>query len=144
MSQVSDVVRIFFERYEKGGSGSDPQLVIEQYGDEFMFAGPNGVQAVQKDDFVQALPKRTMFFKASGFISSEIKGLEETRLDEHYSLVKVYWKMQFEKDEKPLSFDITASYLLYQQGEKLQIVMQLDHQDLMKEVQGLGLLPNIQ
>jgi hypothetical protein len=48
----------------------------------------------------------------------------------------------FEKDlEPPILAEISATYILYQQEDVLRIVFQLDHKDLMKWVQDLGLLP---
>jgi tRNA(His) 5'-end guanylyltransferase len=50
--------------------------------------------------------------------------------------------MRFEKSAGQLVLDdITATYLLYQQADELRIVLQLDHQDLMRRVKELGLLP---
>jgi len=142
MNQVSDMVRKFFENYEKGSNAPEPELVASQYGDSFMFAGPQGVQAVQKDDFLKVLPKQAGFFKTIGLTSSKIQALEETRLDDHYVLVKVQWAIRFEKDRaQPIIAEISASYILYQQEELVRIVFQLDHQDLMKRVEEIGLLP---
>lgn len=56
MNPVSDKVRKFFEDYEKGGQTLDLELPARQYGDSFMFAGPQGVQAVKKEDFLKVLP----------------------------------------------------------------------------------------
>ena len=142
MEQVSDLVRTFFENYEKSGDGTDPKMIASQYGDTFMFGGPQGVQAVKKDEFLQSLPKREGFFKAAGLTESRIQSLEETRLDENYLMVKVGWNIRFEKHARqPVDAEISTTYVLFQQGSLLQIVFQLDHQDFMKRVQELGLLP---
>ena len=142
MNQVSDIVRKFFEDYERSSNAPDPELIASQYSDSFMFAGLQGVQAIKKDDFLKALPKRAVFFKTVGLTASKIQSLEETRLDDNYVLVKVSWSMRFEKDrEQSTIAEISATYILYQQKDVLWIVFQLDHQDLMKRVQDLGLLP---
>ena len=142
MNQVSDIVRKFFEDYERDSNAPDPELIVSQYSDSFLFASPQGVQAVKRDDFLKMLPKREGFFKTVGLTSSKIQSLEETRLDDNYVLVKVSWNMRFEKDrEQPIVDEISATYILYQQEGLLWIVFQLDHQDLMKRVQDLGLLP---
>ena len=142
MKQVSDNVRTFFDNYEKGTNSSDPKLVASQYGDAFMFGGPQGVQAVKMEDFLKALLKRDGFFKAVGLTASRIKSLEETRLDENYVMVKVCWNMRFEKhSDQPVDVDLVTTYILYSQESLLQIVVQLDHQDFMKKVGDFGLLP---
>ena len=82
------------------------------------------------------------FFKTVGLTSSKIQRLEESRLDTNYIMVKAYWKMQFEKDPAhPITDEISATYVLSQQGDLLRIVFQVDHQDWMKRVQSLGLVP---
>lgn len=142
MNQVSDLIQKFFEDYERGGSTLEPELPAALYGDPFMFAGPQGVQAVKKEDFLKMLPKRAGFFKSVGLVSSEIQALEETQLDDHYIMVKADWAMRFEKEPaQPIVVQIAATYILFQQEDSLRIVFQLDHQDLMKRVQELGLWP---
>lgn len=57
-------------------------------------------------------------------------------------MVKAHWQMRFEKDQEQVIVDeISATYILYQQEDLLRIVFQLDHQDLIKRGQELGLLP---
>lgn len=141
MNQVSNIVRKFFADYERGSNAPEPELVAAQYSDAFLFAGPQGGQAIKKDDFLKALPKRAAFFKTVGLTASKIQSLEETRLDDNYLLVKVSWEMRFEKDRQPpIVAEISATYILYQREDLLRIVFQLDHQDLVKRVQDLGLL----
>jgi len=142
MNTVSDQVENFFEAYERGTNTPDSSRAAAQYGEVFMFAGPQGAQAVKKEDFLALIPKREGFFKALGLTASTIQSLEETRLDSNYILVKAGWVITFEKGSQLTTVDgISATYLLYQQGDDLRIVFQLDHQDLMQRVQALGLLP---
>jgi Domain of unknown function (DUF4440) len=146
MKQASDVVRKFFEDYERSINASNsedpPDLIASRYSDTFMFAGPQGSQAVKKEDFLKALPKRQFFFKTAGLTSSTIQSLEETRLDDNYVMVKAYWNMRFEKEaEQPIVAETSATYILRQEESSLRIVFQLDHQDLMKTAQDLGLFP---
>src|SRR4029434_8482709 len=92
MEQVSDIVRKFFVDYERSINASNsedgPELIASRYSDPFMFSGPQGAQAVKKEDFLKALPKRQWFFKTVGLTSSTIRSLEETRLDDSYVMVK--------------------------------------------------------
>ena len=142
MTQVSDIVRNFFESFEQASNTLDLELLGSQYSDSFMFASPQGVQPIKKDDFLKVLPKRKGFFKTMGLISSTITALEETRLDENYIMVKAHWNMRFEKKpEQAITDETSATYFLFQQENILQIVFQLDHQDLTKRVQELGLMP---
>ena len=142
MKQVSDMIRKFFEDFESGSNAPDPELFAVKYSDSFMLASPQGIQALKRDDFLKVLTKGQRFFKTVGLTSSKIQSLEEARLDDNYVMVKAYWSMRFEKDPTQSIVDeISTTYVLYQQEHSLQIVFQLDHQDLMKRVQDLGLLP---
>jgi hypothetical protein len=144
MKHVSDSVVRFFEDYERGIKESDPELLGAIYNDPFLFASPNGVQVIKKEDFLKVLPKRQGFFKTLGLTSSRIQSLEETRLDNNHIMVKAYWHMQYEKGpEQPIVDETSATYILCVHDDLLRIVFQLDHQDLMKRAQYLGLLPTI-
>ncbi len=142
MNQVSENIKKFFEDFERSSNNLDIELIASQYSELFMFASSQGAQSVKKEDFLKVIPKRHGFFKTIGLTSSKIRLLEETRLDDNYVMVKADWNMQYEKaSEQPIVDEISATYVLFQQNHSLQIVFQLDHQDLMKRVQELGLLP---
>jgi ketosteroid isomerase-like protein len=138
---ASERVKAFFNQYESNIGESDPAAIAEQYGESFVFAGPQGAQAVRRDDFVKVLPKRQGFFKSVGLRSSSVVALEEVSVDDRCVLVKAQWRLQFESATAPVSvLDLFATYLLQQQPDGLRIVFQLDHDDLTKRVQELGLV----
>ena len=140
MADSDEAVRKFFEAYARATATVDIGLLGTAYAEQFMFAGPNGVQAVRRDDFLKIVPKRKAFFAAVGLKSSQIRRLEETVLDERYVQVKTYWEFVFEKEpNRPIVDEGAATYVLRRQGEQMEIVFQLDHQDLTKRVQELGL-----
>jgi ketosteroid isomerase-like protein len=141
MQRANDRVKAFFDQYESNIGGSDPAAIAAQYGESFVFAGPQGAQAVKRDDFVKVLPKRQGFFKSVGLQSSRVVGLEEASFDDRCVLVKAKWRMQFGSAAASMSaLDVCATYLLQQQPDGLRIVFQLDHDDLTKRVQELGLV----
>jgi ketosteroid isomerase-like protein len=137
----SERVEAFFKQYESNIGESDPAAIVAQYGESFVFAGPQGAQAVKRDDFIKVLPKRQGFFKAVGLQSSRVVALEEARVDDRCVLVRAQWRLQFGSATAPVSVvDLFATYLLQQQPDGLRIVFQLDHDDLTKRVQELGLV----
>jgi hypothetical protein len=72
-------------------------------------------------------------------VSSSIDSLEASTLDSKYTLVKVVWNMRFDRSaSEPVYSQNAASYILSGAND-LQIVFQIDHQDLTKRVQELGL-----
>jgi ketosteroid isomerase-like protein len=141
MQRASEHVKAFFDQYEANIGGADPGAIAAHYGESFLFAGPQGAQAVKRDDFVKVLPKRQGFFKSAGLRSSRVVALEEASFDDRCVLVKAQWRMQFGSAAAPVSeLDLWATYLLQQQPDGLRIVFQLDHDDLTKRVQELGLV----
>ena len=142
MAEASKTIKEFFDAFAKATASLDLAFFGTAYGDTFLFAGPGGVQAVKRDDFLKIVPKRGAFFKAAGLVVSEVRSLEEMRLDEKHTMVQAQWRLRFEKESgRPTVADIAATYVLRRQEHSLQVVFQLDHQDLTKRLEELGLLP---
>ena len=142
MPEASGVVRELFEAYARATNSADPAFFATAYGETFMFAGPTTVQAVKRDDFLTVVPKRRAFFAAVGLAATEVSSIDERPLDEHHLLVRVSWTFRFERHPaRPIAEEGAATYVLRRQNGRLQIVFQLDHQDLTRRVQELGLLP---
>ena len=140
MHGISDGVRTFFDNYERAVNTTDTEVFSCLYADTFMFGGPHGVQSVKKEDFLKVIPKRKGFFVSVGLRTTKLETLEETRLDDKYILVRAIWKMRFEKDPgKPIDDANSATYILSLENNALRIVFQIDHQDLTKKAQELGL-----
>jgi hypothetical protein len=49
VQRVSERVKAFFDQYESNISGPDPAAIAAQYGESFVFVGPQGTQVVRKD-----------------------------------------------------------------------------------------------
>ena len=128
----------FFRLYEQANNDFDVQLISKLYADTFMFANAQGVQAVKKQDFVKVLPRRKDFMKAAGLLSSRVDSVETSKLDSKYMLVKTVWSMHVRaKNGNDMTGKTSATYILSTIGDSFEIVLQVDHQDLMKIVQDL-------
>jgi hypothetical protein len=128
----------FFRLYEQANRDFDVQLIAKLYADTFMFGNPQGVQAVKKEDFVKVLPRRKEFMKTAGLLSSHVDSVQASTLDSKYVLVKTVWNMSFRgTNADEVTRKTSATYVLSSIGESFEIVLQLDHQDLMKIVQDL-------
>lgn len=140
MSHENTEVRSFFTRYEAANTIFDVEQIAACYSEIFMFGGPTGVQCVKKEDFLKVLPRRKEFFRSRGLVSSNIDSLADSTLDSKYTLVKVIWNMRFDRSaSEPIYTQNAASYILSRANDGFQIVFQIDHQDLTKRVQELGL-----
>lgn len=140
MSDKNAEVESFFTGYELANAMFDVNQIAACYADTFMFGGPEGVQSVKKEDFLKVLPQRKEFFRSRGLVSSSMVSLESSTLDSKYTLVRVIWNMRFDRDtSEPIHSQNVASYVLSRTDDRFQIVFQIDHQDLGKRVQELGL-----
>ena len=140
MNSENTEVKSFFARYEAANAIFDVEQIAACYSDVFMFGGPDGVQCVKKEDFLKVLPRRKEFFRSRGLVSSNIDSLTATTLDSKYTLAKVVWNMRFDRSASgPISSQNTASYILSGVNDHFQIVFQIDHQDLTKRLEELGL-----
>ena len=124
-------VKEFFLEYERANSSSEVSGIGGLYADTFMFGGPNGVQAVKKDDFLKVIRKMKAHFSSMGLSETQLQTVETNPLDSKYLLAKVAWKMKFRNSSDSRHVDAFATYVLVRgQGDALSIVFQLDHQDL--------------
>ncbi len=140
MPDLNAEIRSFFNRYERANAEFDVQKIAACYADVFMFGGPAGVQPVKKDDFVKVLPRRKEFFRSAGLVSSTVTSLEISNLDSRYSLTKAVWTMGIERSGiEPITSENSSTYILSATDNRFEIIFQIDHQDLAKKIQELGL-----
>src|SRR6266700_2153068 len=134
MSQISDVVKKFFEDFERGSNTFERDLLASQFSDPFMAADPHGgIQVVKRDDFLAGIAKRQAFFQSIGFQFVKILPFDETRLDDHYVMVKAHTHMRFEKNPgQPVDTKNDSIYILFIKDDSPRIVFNLTHEDLMK------------
>lgn len=143
MNQVSDIIKTFFEDFERASNTFERDFLAFQFSDPFMAADPNGgIQVVKKDDFLAGIAKRQAFFHSIGFQFVKIVPFEETRLDTHYVMVKAHGSMRFEKTPgQPIDLDNDSIYILFIKDDSPKIVFHLTHEGLMKIMQEHGLVP---
>jgi len=102
-----------------------------------MFAGPTGVQAIKKEDFIKIVPKMKMRFSSMGISETDLQTVETSPLDSRYLLANVVWKVDFYDSLGSKHVDVSATYVLEQrQEDTLSIVFQIDHQDLASTIKG--------
>jgi ketosteroid isomerase-like protein len=145
--QVDQGVEECFLQYEEGTSSSDVSGISALYADIFMFGGPNGVQAVNKEDFLKVVPKMKAYFSSMGLTETQLGSVEATSLDSKYLFAKVEWKMRLQNSSGSRTLETFATYILVRgNGDALSIAFQIDHQDLAsmikepREVQQTGAL----
>ncbi len=140
MNQVSDVVKTFFEEFERRSNTFESGLAF-QFSDPFTTADPDGnIQIVKTDDFLVGISNQSI-----GFQFVKIVVLDETQLDDHYVMAKVHVHMRFEKDPgQPIDLKDYSTYVLFIKDDLPKIVFYLTHENFMKIMQERGLLPTKQ
>lgn len=142
MKPVTKPIQEFFDRFERDSNSSDPSAAASLYADSFLIADPQGAKPLRKQDLIAALPRREGFFKSFGLVSTKIASLDETPLDDFYSLVRVEWEMHFEPlNAAPRNAILASTYLLYLRDGSPEIVLYLMHQDLPQALQAQGIMP---
>ena len=137
----TDKLNLFFEGIEKAGNSLDLELINSQYADQFIFADPYGTRVIEKQKFLTALPKRLEFFKSLGHQSTKILALDETQLDDQYTMVKAHFLMQFRKSSgEIIEAKVDSTYFLFMKGDSPKIIMHMEHEDLKEAMQKRGLL----
>ena|SRR5689334_14446198 len=139
--QTDNRIKKFFEGVEQASSTLDLELIDSQFADQFIFADPKGTRVVEKQKFLPALPKRREFFKSIGHQSTKVLSLDETRIDDQYTMVKAHFLMQFQKPSGGVAeARVDSTYILFMKEETPKIVMQIEHEDMKEAMQARGLL----
>jgi len=124
-------LRDFFQALENDSDPGDTSIVDASYHSTFLFCGPQGVDPIQKSDFLNFIPVMSRKFSDMGFKSKRVKNLGVSKLDSLYFQARVNWEMLFERNGKAEVFDnINATYILRKERDSFKIIMQLDHQNL--------------
>ena len=134
-------IKKFFEGVEQASNTLDLDLIDAQYADQFIFADPNGTRVVEKQKFLPALPQRQEFFKSLGHQSTKVLSLEQTPIDDQYTMVRAHFLMQFQKTPgQTTEANVDSTYILFMKGDLPKIVMHIEHEDLREAMQARGLL----
>lgn len=134
---MNEQVRKFFLQYENANRSSDTSAIGELYASTFMFGGPNGVHAVQREDFLKLIPKMKAHLSSMGLVGSQLRSVEASQISSKYLLANVGWRMNVQSSSGSTLVDAVATYVLTRgTGDELSIVFQIDHQELATIIQG--------
>jgi len=139
--QSDNRIKKFFEEVELVSNTLDLNLIDAQFADQFIFADPNGTRVVEKQKFLAFLPQRQEFFKSIGHQSTKVLALDETRLDDQYTMVKAHFLMTFQKvSGEIVEAKVDSTYFLFMKGDAPKIVMHMEHEDAQEAMRKQGLL----
>jgi hypothetical protein len=141
MSTVTPVVQEFFNQYASGRTVMNVDAIGSQYHETFMQAGPGGVRVADKTAILAAFSKGQEFLMALGHESTEVLSLDETRLDEHYALVRARFVWRFRKAPAPhIDVNVDSSFILRLSSGAPAIVFQHEHEEFQQLLRASGVL----
>jgi hypothetical protein len=105
-----------------------------------MFADPNGVRVTEKPTVLAGLSKGQELFKTLGHRTTKLVSLDETRLDEHYTMVRAQFVWRFENGPAPIDVDVDSTFILYIDDGVPKIVFQHEHEDFQQALRKRGVL----
>jgi hypothetical protein len=137
---MDEKIKKLFNEYEKAFSALDFKKNAEPFADTFISAGPKGVIAQDKKEFLKLSQQAADFYKSVGQESARIMGMKETEISKEYSLVTIHWGVKFAKTgDNPVEFDV--SYLVqHLPDQDPQIILFIAHQDEEEAMKKLGLV----
>jgi ketosteroid isomerase-like protein len=142
MDVASPSVQDFFDQYVQSRSAMDIDRLASQYADVCMLAGPDGAQVAEKQALLEGFPKALGLLKTVGHTSTTLASLDETRVDEHYAMVRAQFVWRFEKaTAPPMDVQVDSTFILYIKDGVPKIVLQQEHEDFWQVLRIRGVLP---
>ena len=124
-------LRAFFEGFAASSNAGDVDALARLYAPTIMVAGPGGAHVVSSADLTRAIPQRRRMLDALGCRRTSLAGLEETPLDDRYTLVRAEWRWDFEPPgAPPSSLTLPSTFIVDRSGAAPAIVVYVMHQDL--------------
>ena len=115
----------FFNNYEKRfnatlkGEKIDLDATIASFTDCFIESSPLGVICGKNDnEFKARMSKGYEFYKKIGITSMDILSKEITVLDGYHTMVKIYWRTNYQKEGKIGKIEFEVIYFLHYKDKK--------------------------
>jgi hypothetical protein len=139
---TAQIEKLFIE-YEKAFNDLDIKRSAEMFSDTFISAGPKGVIAQGKKDFVKKATQAAAFYKSVGQTSAKIISKNIIPISDQYVMVTVHWGVTFKTTgDELIEFDV--SYIIHEAKDESEIILFIAHEDEQEAMKKLGLLKNLQ
>ena len=142
MDVATPVVQAFFDLYVRSRSAMDIDHIASQYAESCMFAAHDGPRVAEKQAILEGFPKALELLKTVGHTSTKLASLDETRVDEHYTMVRAQFVWRFEKAAAPpIDVTVDSAFILYIKDGVPTIVFHHEHEDFWQALRTRGVLP---
>ena len=142
MDVATPAVQEFFDQYARSRSAMDIDRIVCQYADSCMLAAADGARVAEKQAMLAGFPKALELLKTVGHTSTKVASLDETRVDEHYAMVRAQFVWCFEKAAAPpIDVEVDSTFILYLKDGVPKIVFHHEHEDFWQVLRTRGVLP---
>ena len=142
MDVATPAVQEFFDQYARSRSAMDIDRIVSQYADSCMLAAADGAQVVEKQAMLEGFSKALELLKTVGHTSTQVASLDETRVDEHYAMVRAQFVWRFEKAAAPpIDVEVDSTFILYLKDGVRKIVFHHEREDFWQVLRTRGVLP---
>jgi len=142
MDVTTPAVQEFFHQYARSRSAMDSDHIASQYAESCMFAAHDGPRVAEKQAIREGFPRALKLLKTVGHTSTQLASLDETRVDEHYTMVRAQFVWRFEKAAAPpIDVTVDSTFILYIKDGVLTIVFHHEHEDFWQALRTRGVLP---
>jgi ketosteroid isomerase-like protein len=142
MDVATPIVQEFFDQYVRSRSAMDIDHIASQYAESCMFAAHDGPRVAEKQAILEGFPKALELLKTVGHTSTKLASLDETRVDEHYTMVRAQFVWRFEKAAAPpIDVTVDSTFILYIKDGVPTIVFHHEREDFWQALRTRGVLP---
>jgi ketosteroid isomerase-like protein len=142
MDVATPAVQEFFDQFARSRSAMDIDRIVSQYADSCMLAAADGARVAEKPALLAGFPKALELLKTAGHTSTKVASLDETRVDEHYAMVRAQFVWRFEKAAaSPIDVEVDSTFILYLKDGVRKIVFHHELEDFWQVLRTRGVLP---
>jgi ketosteroid isomerase-like protein len=103
--------------------------------DDFLSLDPARVTVLTRDQLRASLPLRRELFASIGASGTTLRHLDLQPLDDRHVFARTTWDVTF-TDAAAAPLALESTYLLRRVGDRWQVVVYLNHQDVLAEITG--------
>ncbi len=128
---TTDSIREFFSVFEHASASLDLAVLGGLFAEQFLSLSPTSCQLGGRGQFLAALPARKKVLEIIGATGTTLTDLTERTIDEQHSWVETLWAATYSPGSDPEArLALASGFLLRRQRSKWQIVVYLNHGDV--------------
>ena len=127
-TQPGDPIRAFFDVFSRSSRALDLDALAGCFDETFLSSDATGSRVVPRPAFLRALAGRAQMFADAGIGRAALTQVTHQELDPHHVLARTTWAAP--RTDGTGEVTLASSFLLRQDGDRLRIVVYINHQGL--------------